>query len=53
MSVFILVVNEGEPSVPDDNQRWSIYGYNIRHGPYDTYAMCHCSKLGHTVIMNI
>ena len=56
MSIFILVVNEGKLSVPGDNQRCSNYGYNTRHGPYNTYAKYpkyHCSKLGHAVVMNI
>ena len=34
------------------NQRCSNYGYNTRHGPFNTYAKCHCSKLGHAVVMN-
>ena len=53
MSIFILVVNEGEFSVPGDNQGCSNYGCNIRHGPYNTFAMYYCSKLGHTIVMNI
>ena len=53
MSIFILLVNEGELSVPGDNQRCSNYGYNTRHGPFNTYAKYHCSKLGHAVVMTI
>ena len=52
MTIFILVVNE-ELSVPGDNQRCSNYGYNTHHGPFNTYAKCRCSKLGHAVVMNI
>ena len=53
MSIFLLVVNEGGLSVPGDNQRCSKYGYNTHHGPSNTYAKYHCSKLGHAVVMNI
>ena len=53
MSIFILVVNEGELSVPGDNQRCSNYGYNRRHGPFNTYAKYHCSELRHAVVMSI
>ena len=53
MSNFILVVNEREFFGPGDNQRCSNYGYNTRHGPFHTYANYHCSKLGHTIVMNI
>ena len=53
MSIFILVINEGELSVPGDNQRCSSYGYDARHGPFHTYAKYHCSKLGHAVVMTI
>ena len=53
MPILILVVNEGELSVPGDNQRCSNYGYNTRYGPFYTYAKYHCSKLGHAVVMNI
>ena len=53
MSIFILVVNEGELSVPGDNQRCSNYGYNTRHGPFNTSAKYHCSKLRHAVVMYI
>ena len=53
MSIFILVVYEGEISVPGDNQRCSNYGYNTRHGPFNTYAKYRCSKFGHAVVMNI
>ena len=53
MSIFILVANEEELSVPGDNQRCSNFGYNTRHGPFNTYAKYHCSKLGHKVVMNI
>ena len=53
MSIFILVVKDGELSVPGDNHRCSNYGYNARHGPFNTYAKYHCSKLGHAVVMTI
>ena len=53
MSILILVVNEGELSVPGDNRRCSNYGYNTRHGPFNTYAKYHCSKLRHAVVINI
>ena len=53
MSIFILVVNEAELSVPGDNQRCSRYGYYIRHGPFNTCAKYHCSKLRHAVVVNI
>ena len=53
MSIFILVVNEGELSLPGNNQRCSNYGCNTRHGPFNTYAKYRCSKLGHGVVMNI
>ena len=53
MSIFILVVKDGELSVPGDNHRCSNYGYNVRHGPFNTYAKYHCSKLGHAVVMTI
>ena len=53
MSIFILLVNEGELFVPGDNQLCSNYGYNTRHGPFNTYAKYHCSKLGHAVVMTI
>ena len=53
MSIFVLVVNGGELSVPSDNQRCSNFGYNIRHGPFNTYAKYPCFKLGHAVVMNI
>ena len=49
----ILVVNEGELSVPADNQRCSNYGYDTRHETINTYAMYHFSKLGHAVVMTI
>ena len=52
MSGFIPVVNE-ELSVPGDNQRCSNYDYNKRHGPINTHAKYHCSKLGHTTVINI
>ena len=35
------------------NQRCSHYGYNTLHGPFNTYAKYHCSKLGHAVVMTI
>ena len=47
------MVNEGELSVPGDNQRCSNYGYNTRHGPFNTYVKYHCCKLRHAVTMNI
>ena len=53
MSSSILVINEGELSVPGDNQRCSNYGYNTCHGPFNTHAKYHYSKLGNTVVMNI
>ena len=53
MSIFILVVNEEELSVPGDNQRCSSYGYNTRHGTLNTYAKYRCSKLEHAVVVNI
>ena len=53
MSIFILVINEGELSVPGDNQRCSNFDYNTRHGPFNTYAKYHCSSLWHAVVMNI
>ena len=53
MAIFILVVNEGELFLPSDNQRCSNYGYDTRHGPFNTYAKYRCSKLGHAVVMNI
>ena len=53
MSSFILVVKEGKLTVPGDNQHCSNYGYNTRHGPFNTRAKYHCSKFGHTVVMNI
>ena len=53
MSIFILVVNEEELSVPGDNQRCSNYGYNTRHGTFNRYAKYCCSKLGHAVVGNI
>ena len=53
MSIFILVVNKRELSVPGDNQRGPNYGYNARHGPFNTYAKYHFSKLQHGVVMNI
>ena len=53
MSIFILVVHEGELSVPGNNQRCSNYGYITRHGPFNTYAKYHCFKLEHVVVMNI
>ena len=31
----------------------SCYGYNTRHGPFNTYAKYHCSKSGYTVVMTI
>ena len=52
MSSFILVVNE-EFFVPGDNQRCSNYSYNTCHGQFNTHAKNHCSKLGHTMVMNI
>ena len=48
-----MVVNEGELSVPGNNQRCSNYGYTTRHGPFNTYAKYHCFKLEHVVVMNI
>ena len=53
MSIFILVVNKGKLSVLGDKQRCSNHGYNTHHGPFNTYAKYHCSKLGHAVVMNI
>ena len=53
MSIFILVVNEEELSVPGDNQRCSNYSHNTRHGTFNTYAKYRCSMLGHTVVVNI
>ena len=53
MSIFILVVSEGELSVPGENQRCSNYGYITRHGPFNTYAEYHCFTLEHAVVMNI
>ena len=53
MTIFILVVNEEELTVPGDTQRCSIYGYNTYHGPFNTYAKYRCFKLGHAVEMNI
>ena len=53
MSMFVLLVNEGELFVPDDIQLCSNYGYNTRHGPFNTYAKYHCSELGHAVVMTI
>ena len=53
MSIFILVVNEEELSVPGDNQRCPNYGYNTRHGTFNTYAKYRCFKLGHAVVVNI
>ena len=53
MPIFILVVKEGELSVPGDNQRCSNYGYDTRHGPFNTCAKYHCSKLRHAVVINI
>ena len=53
MSIFILVVNEEELSVPGDNQRCSNYSYNTRHETFNTYAKYRCSKLGHAVVVNI
>ena len=53
MSIFILVVNEEELSVPGNKQRCSNYGYITRHGPFNTYAKYHCFKLVHAVVMNI
>ena len=53
MSIFILVVNGGELSVPSDNQRCSTFGYNTRHWPFNTYAKYPCFKLGHAVVMYI
>ena len=50
---FILVVNKGELSVPGYNQRCSNNGYNTRHGWFNTHVKYHCSKFGHTVVMNI
>ena len=53
MTIFILVGNEEELSVPGDNQRCSNYGYNTRHGTFNWYAKYRCSNLGHAVVMNI
>ena len=53
MSIFIPVVNEGGLSISGDYQRYSNYGYNTCHGPFNKYAKYHCSKLGHAVVMNI
>ena len=53
MSIFILVVNEGDLSVLGDNQRCSNYDFNTRHGPFNTYAKYRYSKLGYAVVMNI
>ena len=53
MSIFILVVNEEEPSVLGNNQRCSNNGYDTRHETFNTYAKYRCSKLGHAVVMNI
>ena len=53
MFICILVVNEWELSVPGDNQRCSNYGYNTRHGQFNTYAKHHCSNMGHAVAINI
>ena len=53
MTIFILVINEGEVSVPGDNQRCSNYGYITRHGPFNTCAKYHCFKLEHAVVTNI
>ena len=53
MLIFILVVNEEEPSVPGDNQRCSNYGYDTRHGTFNTHAKYRCSKLGHVVVVKI
>ena len=40
-------------SVPGDNQRCPNYGYNTRHGTFNTYAKYRCFKLGHAVVVNI
>ena len=53
MSIFILVVNEEEISVPGDNQRCPNYAYNTHHGTFNTYAKYRCFKLGHAVVMKI
>ena len=53
MSIFILVINKGELSLPGDNKRCSSYGYDTRHGPFNAYAKYHCSKLVHAVVMII
>ena len=53
MSIFILVVGEGELFVPGNNQRCSNDGYITRHEPFNIYAMYHCFKLEHAVVMNI
>ena len=53
MTIFILVVNGEELTVPGDTQRCSIYGYDTHHGPFNTYAKYRCSKLGNVVVMNI
>ena len=39
--------------MPSDNQRCAHYGYNTCHGPFNTYAKYHCSKLWHAVVMTI
>ena len=53
MSIFILVVNKEELSVPGDNQRCSNYAYNTRHGTFITYDKYRYSKLGHAVVVSI
>ena len=53
MSIFILVVKEGELSVLGDSQRCSNYAFSTRHGPFNIYAKYHCSTSGHAVVMNI
>ena len=53
MSIFILVVNKGELSVPGDNQWCSNYGYITRHGVFNAFAKYQYFKLEHVVVMNI
>ena len=38
--------------MPGDNQRCPNYGYNTRHGTFNTYAKYRCSKLGHALVVN-
>ena len=53
LNVQFRSVSSSFVSVPGDNQRCSSYGYNTRHGPFNTPAKYHCSRLGYAVVMNI